>query len=238
MSEPEKKMKEISPDDTVQGPRVFTRTTAKFLGIFAAVASLYHLVTAGFGTPEAMIHRAIHLIFIFPLIFAFYSFSRKAPRDRLQWIDIVSIVASWAVCLYVLWEYNRLAWRFPYVDPMTILDQTLAAIAILLVLEATRRTVGWALVTVALIFLGYALLGSYLPGYLAIKGVSPRLLLEESDVTSQFLSDHISNLLPLHGRLPEDRAEMLEQIDRVLESLRSDSALREEWEWRRRLTSL
>ncbi|MCX5907992.1 MAG: TRAP transporter permease [Deltaproteobacteria bacterium] len=179
MPELETPMKEISPDDTVQGPRVFSHRTAKILGLFAAIASLYHLITAGFGTPEAMIHRAIHIFFIFPLIFAFYAFSKKAPRDRLQWIDVVSIIASLVVCLYVIWDYNRLAWRFPYVDPMTILDETLAAIAILLVLEATRRTVGWALVTVALVFLGYALWGSYLPGYLAIKGVSLRLLLEE-----------------------------------------------------------
>jgi len=179
MPEVETPMKEINPDDTVQGPRTFPPTIARVFYYFAAVASFYHLVTSGFGSPEAMIHRAVHLFFILPLIFAFYAFHKKAPRDRLQWIDIISIVGSLAVCLYVIWDYERLAWRFPYVDPVFSLDQILALVAIVLVLDATRRTVGWALVTVAMVFIGYALLGSYLPGYLAIKGVSPTLLLEQ-----------------------------------------------------------
>lgn len=44
-----------------------------------------------------------------------------------------------------------------------------------------------------------------------------RLLLEHLDVEgSYFLSDHVSNYLPLYGRLPGDREEMLAAIDRVL----------------------
>jgi radical SAM superfamily enzyme YgiQ (UPF0313 family) len=44
-----------------------------------------------------------------------------------------------------------------------------------------------------------------------------RRLLEHLDVEgAQFLSDHVSNYLPLYGRLPDDKAEMLAAIDRVL----------------------
>lgn len=47
--------------------------------------------------------------------------------------------------------------------------------------------------------------------------IETRLLLENLDVeNAQFLSDHVSNYLPLYGRLPEDREEMLAAIDRVL----------------------
>ena len=178
MDEPAKTNSKVSPEDTVQGPRVFHGTMGRIFFFFAAAASGYHLLTGGFGTPEAMIHRAIHLSFIFPLIFAFYAFRRGAPRDRLQWIDTASILATFAFCFYVIWGYERLAWRFPYTDPVTLPDKILAALAIVLTLEATRRTVGWALVILALAFLGYALMGGYLPGYLAIKAVSPSLLLE------------------------------------------------------------
>lgn len=65
-----------------------------------------------------------------------------------------------------------------------------------------------------------------------------RLLLEELRVTSQFLSDHISNLLPLQGRLPEAKEEMIGLIDRVLKELDYDKDLREELEARRHLTNL
>lgn len=65
-----------------------------------------------------------------------------------------------------------------------------------------------------------------------------RLLLEGLQVTSQFLSDHISNLVPLHGKLPEAKEEMIRLIDEVLRELRHDEDLREELEARRHLTNL
>ncbi len=65
-----------------------------------------------------------------------------------------------------------------------------------------------------------------------------KLLLEELHVTSQFLSDHISNLLPLHGKLPEDKGKMIQMIDEALGGLGEDDRLREEMEMRRRLTNL
>jgi radical SAM superfamily enzyme YgiQ (UPF0313 family) len=65
-----------------------------------------------------------------------------------------------------------------------------------------------------------------------------KLLLEELDVTSQFLSDHISNLLPLHGKLPDDKGKMIQMLDDALRGLGEDDRLREEMEMRRRLTNL
>lgn len=65
-----------------------------------------------------------------------------------------------------------------------------------------------------------------------------RLLLQELQVTSQFLSDHISNLVPLHGKLPEAKEEMIRMIDQVLKGLQEDQELREELEARRHLTNL
>jgi radical SAM superfamily enzyme YgiQ (UPF0313 family) len=65
-----------------------------------------------------------------------------------------------------------------------------------------------------------------------------KLLLEGLQVTSQFLSDHISNLLPLHGKLPEEKEGMVQMIDDALRGLKEDVGLREEMEMRRHLTNL
>jgi len=65
-----------------------------------------------------------------------------------------------------------------------------------------------------------------------------KLLLEKLQVTSQFLSDHISNLLPLHGKLPGDKENMIQMIEEVLKSLEENDGLREEMEMRRHLTNL
>jgi radical SAM superfamily enzyme YgiQ (UPF0313 family) len=65
-----------------------------------------------------------------------------------------------------------------------------------------------------------------------------KLLLEKLQVTSQFLSDHISNLLPLHGKLPGDKEKMIQMIEEALSGLKENNLLKEEMEMRRHLTNL
>jgi radical SAM superfamily enzyme YgiQ (UPF0313 family) len=65
-----------------------------------------------------------------------------------------------------------------------------------------------------------------------------RLLLKELQVNSHFLSDHVSNLLPLHGKLPEEKERMIQRVEDGLKGIREDEELKEEMESRRRLTNL
>jgi radical SAM superfamily enzyme YgiQ (UPF0313 family) len=45
-----------------------------------------------------------------------------------------------------------------------------------------------------------------------------RLLIENLEVNSEFVSDHVSNYLPLDGKLPGAKKEMLELLDKFLEA--------------------
>ena len=65
-----------------------------------------------------------------------------------------------------------------------------------------------------------------------------RLLLEGLRGSAQFLSDHVSNLLPLHGKLSGEREKMMHQIDDALERLKGDPRLKEEMALRRQMTNL
>lgn len=47
-----------------------------------------------------------------------------------------------------------------------------------------------------------------------------RLLLENMTCTTNFLSDHNSNYLPLNGHLPKDKSKMIKYIDETLETIR------------------
>jgi radical SAM superfamily enzyme YgiQ (UPF0313 family) len=53
-----------------------------------------------------------------------------------------------------------------------------------------------------------------------------RMLIENLDVTSTYLSDHLSNYIPVNGKLPEDKHRMLEVIDKALSALHDDETLR------------
>ena len=52
------------------------------------------------------------------------------------------------------------------------------------------------------------------------------MLIENLDVTATYLSDHLSNYIPVNGKLPEDKHRMLDVLDEVLAALHNDEALR------------
>jgi radical SAM superfamily enzyme YgiQ (UPF0313 family) len=51
-------------------------------------------------------------------------------------------------------------------------------------------------------------------------------LIENLDVTSTYLSDHLSNYIPVNGKLPEDKQRMLDVIDNALSAIHDDETLR------------
>ncbi len=65
-----------------------------------------------------------------------------------------------------------------------------------------------------------------------------RALIEGLSVTSQYLSDHVSNYAPVDGDLPADKAKMLSEIDTAIERLSEDAAYKADLEGMRYLRSL
>jgi radical SAM superfamily enzyme YgiQ (UPF0313 family) len=55
-----------------------------------------------------------------------------------------------------------------------------------------------------------------------------RAMIGELTVTSQYLSDHVSNYAPINGSLPEDKRQMLSMIEKTLKRLREDPAFRDD----------
>jgi len=56
------------------------------------------------------------------------------------------------------------------------------------------------------------------------------LLLSRLQVSSLFVSDHISNFLPLEGKLPERKGEMIEKLKEALEEVRVNPSLQRRYE--------
>lgn len=88
---------------------------------------------------------------------------KNAPRDRIPWYDMILSVSGFVVGMYVVIQYPQIIMTFGYLNPGRIV---LSTIAVFLVIEAIRRTVGWTLVFVVLGFLLYGFFAPSFPGVL------------------------------------------------------------------------
>jgi TRAP transporter 4TM/12TM fusion protein len=81
--------------------------------------------------------------------------------------------------------YDYIVNRFPTAHPLATSDKVVGVVATLLVLEATRRTIGASLPIVALFFLVYGLAGPWLPGILRHKGLTLEITIDQTYFTTE-----------------------------------------------------
>ena len=65
-----------------------------------------------------------------------------------------------------------------------------------------------------------------------------RRIIENLDVSSEFLSDHISNYLSLNGQMPQDKAALLQTVDREIDNLQADPSLIDDYRLKASLRNL
>jgi TRAP transporter 4TM/12TM fusion protein len=156
------------------------------------ILSCFHYYTAGFGLLRETTHRGVHVAFVLGLVFLVFPLRKamleQAPRPSVaapggiplyDWIAAVVVATS---VLYVPYIFDDLAFRVG--NPNT-LDVAMGSVLVVLLLEATRRAMGWPLPIIALIFIVYALAGPWFPGLLKHSGASWPALVNHLYLTSQ-----------------------------------------------------
>jgi TRAP transporter 4TM/12TM fusion protein len=150
--------------------RQYTGIAAIIVSTIAVVLSLFHLYTAGFGILLALKQRAVHLGFIFTLIFLLYpALKNKKDNKFILGLDLLLALGSIAISSYIIINYEALVRR---AGMFTQLDYYMAILAIIIVLEGTRRVIGPELPVISILFLIYARYGRIMPGMLAHRGYS------------------------------------------------------------------
>ena len=129
---------------------------ALLVSVIAIAMSLYHMYVAASGPPEAYFFRGTHLLFTLTLVFLLYP---SKPGGGWGWraLDLLLIVGSFSFIFYIFIYYDYITNRIIYIDELTLSDKINATLAIVIVLEATRRVLGWGLALTAIAFLAYPL---------------------------------------------------------------------------------
>jgi TRAP transporter 4TM/12TM fusion protein len=132
------------------------------LYVFFVAWSLYGAVTP----IETYLFRMVHMGFIFALSFLVYPLSQK-PRRWGRWVDVGLAALGAATIVYALLDTDQFIRRSTLPEPM---DFLMGIVAIVLLVEISRRVVGTAFTLVLVGFLLYVWLGRYIPGPISHKG--------------------------------------------------------------------
>jgi TRAP transporter 4TM/12TM fusion protein len=142
-----------------------------------ALVPLLALAAAFRGISDPVGWRALHLLMVIPPVFVLYPGSRRS-KGRMTIADWSLAAAAIAAFAWIFIDRERIVWRMTYVDPVPATDLAMGILAIVVILEATRRTLGLTLVLVTLAFLAYAIAGPLMPAMLQHKGIPITLLVE------------------------------------------------------------
>lgn len=151
-------------------------TITFFCVVIAVTLAFFHLYVAVFGTPEGRSFRSAHLTVMMVLAMLMHPLFRKShfepilrPGDGLNTLralgfglDLVLVCAVIFVHAWTLWDIDSFHLRYGSKETA---DLIVGAISIVLILEATRRTVGIPMVLVTIFFITHALYAHHFFGF-------------------------------------------------------------------------
>jgi len=144
-------------------------------GVIAFLFAAFHIYTAGAGPYIAMVQRAVHVCFAIVLCAVAYRMKmEKAKRQPLAayLFDLAEIVATVAITVYLVMNVERLVMKIGFARPSTT-DMVLGYVMTFVVINASRKAIGWAFTWMAIAFIAYSVLGPWAPGLLAHRGYTP-----------------------------------------------------------------
>jgi TRAP transporter 4TM/12TM fusion protein len=138
----------------------------------------FQLSIASWWILDAVFIRSMHLGFAILMVFFQIPMLKRSRQGRWAFLAALNRIPSSDVCLallacfaalYIALDYAGLSGRMG--APLGR-DIVVGAVLVLLLLEATRRTIGPALPCIAVAFSLYSFLGPHMPDFIAFKGVS------------------------------------------------------------------
>jgi len=117
-------------------------------------------------------------------------------------LDIVVIILSIIPVFFIMIQWRGIAYNEFSSGSISTFNLFLGSTLVILLIEISRRTVGWVITTVVILFITYAFFGKYIPGHLGHKGFSVQeviyqIYLMKEGVTGMLL-DVGSRILPLY----------------------------------------
>jgi len=159
----------------------------KIAFIVAAIAviwSLFQLIVAVYPISTNTL-RAIHVSFGLALgliIFPFKRVQDKSGQRKVLFVDIILALISILPGIYICLFQHDIMMRM---GEVTLCERILGIILIVLLIDFSRRVLGWSVTIVALIAIAYAFFGYLIPGPMGHKGFNLDRIISQLYLTNE-----------------------------------------------------
>ncbi len=152
------------------------------LAFICIAFGVFQFYTAGARPLLGVVHYSIHLAFAVTIILWAYPFRRSTPRRTVPIYDLICIGMVVVAAAYV--ALNGLPiMEFSYVE--SNLDLILGVPLLVLVLDSSRRSLGWIFPVLVFLSILYALFGQLVPGQFGHEGFSWEVVVRNLYVSPQ-----------------------------------------------------
>ena len=160
-----------------------TRAVLKLSGwlvfLLAVSLSAFQIWQGTTSTISATYFRPAHLSWVLVLIFLYYPLIKDEQHKLFlpsRLLDLGLAAAAVASGYFIVsFDYNDINYLLYGLSDINLIA---GCASIFLLMEACRRTVGWVMVAIAMVFFAYSAFGSFLPGALATKAYTLQELIQ------------------------------------------------------------
>ena len=159
------------------------------VAVLSVLWALFQLALPRFIILSSITTRAVHLAFAAALVFLTIPISKQnskgalpGVRMRIPLIDYFLAALTSISALYIVLDWTGISMR---AGIPTVRDIVISVTLIILLLEASRRTIGPALSLIVIAFTLYAFLGPYMPSIFAFRGVTLRKYLSQIALSTE-----------------------------------------------------
>lgn len=170
----------VLPSETV-GRRRLSGAMGSFVRVFAIVFCVSDMlyIWAVFARMGIIAFNALTILFLAAaglIVLTFLLFpAGKGASTKVPWYDFILIIAGVTPCIYAFMFSDAIIDRYTLVK-VTMVDEVMFIMLLLVTLEASRRVLGLAMPIVVSILILYSAFCGYLPGILFSKSFDLRML--------------------------------------------------------------
>jgi len=167
-------MKDLDREQAYREHKCWRQWVTVLISVIFVLFQLYATLS---GRIPAQVLRASHLAFVQLLAFLLFPATKKMPRNTLPWYDITLGLVGASCWLYIVINFQMYSMGFSNTlvsrtGNYNVVDVIIGIIGILILFESCRRIVGLPIMIIASVFVIYAFVGKYLPGFLHHRGYS------------------------------------------------------------------